>query len=88
MSLRVISGPPGSGREEIVLERFEEAIAADPLLVAPTRDDVDRLERELCARGRSGLLGGAVTTLQGLFEEVHRTVSIEAGPTATRMQRV
>ena len=59
MSLRVISGPPGSGREEIVLERFEEAIAADPLLVAPTRDDVDRLERELCARGRSGLLGGA-----------------------------
>ncbi len=88
MGLRVISGPPGSGREEIVLERFEEAVAADPLLVAPTRDDVDRLERELCARGGGALLGGTVTTLPGLFEEVRRAVGVEAGPTATRMQRV
>lgn len=88
MGLNVISGPPGSGREEIVLTRFEAAISADPLLVAPTRDDVDRLERELCTRGSSSLLGGSVTTLPGLFEEVRRSVGVEAGPTATRMQRV
>ena len=88
MSLTVVSGPPGSGREEVVLERFEGVVAADPLLVAPTRDDVDRLERELCRRASGGLLGGTVTTLPGLFEEVRRSVGAGAGPAATRMQRI
>lgn len=72
MSLSVISGPPGSGREGEILDRFEAGIDRDPLLVVPTRDDVDRLERELCRRGAGGLLGGSVTAFPGLFEEVGR----------------
>lgn len=88
MGLSVISGPPGSGREELILGRFETAIAADPVLVAPTRDDVGRLERELCRRAGSALLGGSVTTLPGLFGEVRRAAGVEAGPAVSRMQRV
>jgi len=88
MGLSVISGPPGSGREEVVLERFTAALGADPLLVAPTADDVDRLERELCKRGGAALLGGAVLTFPALFEEVRRASGVEAAPAASRMQRV
>lgn len=88
MGLTVLSGPPGSGREEVILERFEAALAADPLLVAPTRDDVDRLDRQLCRRPGGALAGGTLTTLPGLFEAVRRAVGAEARPTATRMQRI
>ncbi len=88
MGLSVISGPPGSGREEAVLERFTAALGADPLLVAPTADDVDRLERELCDRGGTALLGGAVLTFPALFEEVRRAAGVEATPAATPMQRI
>lgn len=65
MSLTVVSGPPGSGREAQVLDRFEAALALDPLLVVPTRDDVDRLERALSARAGGCRLGGSITTFPG-----------------------
>ncbi len=88
MSLSVISGPPGSGREARVLDRFEAALSRDPLLVVPTGDDVDRLERELCRRGSTGLLGGAVTSFPRLFEEVGRACGAERGTELSRMQRL
>ena len=52
MSLELIVGPPNSGRAGAVLDRFGAALERDPLLVVPTSDDVDRFERELCARAR------------------------------------
>jgi len=88
MSLTVVSGPPGSGREARILERFEAVVDLDPVLVAPTRDDVDRLERELCRRGSSGLLGGSVTSFPGLFREVARATGSSGPPALSRMQRV
>lgn len=88
MSLTVVSGPPGSGREAQMLDRFEAALPSDPLLVVPTRDDVDRIERELCRRGSGGLLGGGVTSFPGLFEEVRRTLEADSPPATTRMQRI
>jgi len=88
VSLSVISGPPGSGREEEILDRFARVLDRDPLLVVPTRDDVDRIERELCSRGTANLLGGAVTSFPALFEEVGRAVAAPGGSVASRMQRV
>jgi RecB family exonuclease len=89
VSLSVISGPPGSGREEAILDRFEEATRSGAaMLVVPTRDDVDRIERGLARRGSAALLGGTVTTLPGLFGEVARATGTGAPATAARMQRV
>ncbi|MEO7197936.1 MAG: hypothetical protein ABIZ50_05635, partial [Solirubrobacterales bacterium] len=88
MSLSVISGPPGSGREEEILDRFEAVVGADPVLVVPTRDDVDRLERDLCGRGSGGLLGGTVTSFPGLSEEVARALGTGGKNVATGMQRL
>jgi hypothetical protein len=72
MSLELIVGPANSGRAGAVLDRFVAAAPEDPVLVVPTGDDVERFERELCERP-GGLLGGAVTSLPGLFAEVGRT---------------
>ncbi|MCB0875050.1 MAG: hypothetical protein KDB46_02540, partial [Solirubrobacterales bacterium] len=85
MSLEVIAGPPGSGRGAIVVARFRDALGLDPVLVAPTSDDVDRLERELCATP-DGVLGGTITSFPGLFGEVSRAVGVEAPPPLTPIQ--
>lgn len=87
MSLELIIGPLNSGRAGAILERFEQDQQLDPLLVVPTRDDVDRFERELC--GRSGsLLGGTVTSFPGLFGELARTYGVGEAPVLSRIQRI
>lgn len=73
MSLELIVGPPNSGRAGAVLRRFEHALTPgaggrDPLLVVPTRDDVERFERELAERPGAAL-GGRVATFPGLVGE-------------------
>jgi ATP-dependent helicase/DNAse subunit B len=87
MGLELIVGPPNSGRAGAVLDRFAAAIDRGPLLVVPTRDDVDRFERELCARP-GGMLGGTVTSFPGLFGEVATAFAVDAGAPLTRVQRV
>ncbi len=54
MPLKLIAGPPNSGRTGAVLERFRAAAGRDPVLVVPTGDDVERFERELTSRRRAG----------------------------------
>ena len=73
MGLRLIHGPPNSGRAGRVRERFAAALARDPILVVPTVDDVFAFERELCQSG--ALLGGGAMTFGALF----RTVATAAG---------
>jgi ATP-dependent helicase/DNAse subunit B len=85
MSLTVIAGPPGSGRGGEVLAGFRAAIDREPVLVVPTSDDVDRLERELCAG--AGILGGTVTSFPGLFREVGRSVGLPAVDGLSSTQR-
>jgi ATP-dependent helicase/nuclease subunit B len=87
MSLQVIAGPPGSGRGAELVAAFTDALDGEPLLVAPTSDDVDRLERELCA-SPGGILGGRVTSFPGLFGEVARAVGVDAVAPLTRIQRI
>jgi RecB family exonuclease len=71
--LKLVHGPPNSGRAGVVRRYFTAALERDPILVVPTVDDVFAFERELCAGG--GLLGGSAMTFGGLF----RTVATAAG---------
>jgi superfamily I DNA/RNA helicase len=86
MSLDVVAGPPGSGRGAAIVAAFRDALDREPVLIAPTSDDVDRLERELCAVP-GGVLGGTITSFPGLFGEVARAVGLDAPPPLTAIQR-
>jgi len=87
MGLRIVHGPPNSGRAGVIRERFTGALGRDPVLVVPTYDDVFAFQRELC--GDSGaLLGGAVLTFRGLFEQAARAAGSPPAATATDAQRL
>ena len=70
-----------------MLERFVAAAGRDPMLIVPTADDVDRLERELTRRD-GGLLGGSVTSFPRLFAAVADATGTTSPPELTRMQRI
>jgi RecB family exonuclease len=71
--LKLIHGPPNSGKRGEVLRELRGLLDRDPVLVVPTTDDVFDFERELCGRG--ALLGGSAMTFGALF----RTVATAAG---------
>jgi RecB family exonuclease len=71
--LKLIHGPPNSGKVGEVLRAFADLLDQDPVLVVPTTDDVFEFERELAGRG--ALLGGSAMTFGALF----RTVATAAG---------
>src|ERR1700761_6934853 len=68
MPLKLILGPPNSGRAGLVRRRYLEALERDPVLVLPTVDDVFVFERELCGEGAA--LGGTVLTFGALFGQI------------------
>ncbi len=73
MPLKLILGPPNSGKLGEVLRAFRETLDRNPILVLPTTDDVFDRERELVEGG--AVLGGSVMTFGALF----RTVTTAAG---------
>ena len=73
MPLKLIHGPPNSGRAGLIRRGFVAGLDCDPVLVVLTVDDVFAFERELCAAGAT--LGGAAMTFGALF----RTVAIAGG---------
>lgn len=73
MPLKLIHGPPNSGKRGLIREGFAAALDRDPILVVPTVDDVFSFERELCREGAA--LGGAAMTFGALF----RTIATAAG---------
>ena len=97
MPLRLILGPPDSGRAALVRRRYLEAAERDPGLVLPTVDDVFAFERELCGEGAA--LGGTVLTFGALVaaalpfggkateSEVEEFDQDEAGRAAGRPER-
>ncbi|HKJ35173.1 MAG TPA: hypothetical protein VKA36_01280, partial [Solirubrobacterales bacterium] len=86
MSLKLIHGPPNSGRAGRIQQLFERSLDRDPVLVLPTRDDVYRFERLLCASG--AMLGGSVLTFGDLFREVARAAGLSERDELTPAQRV
>ena len=79
MPLKLIIGPPNSGRTGVVLEGFRAAVSRDPVLVVPTVDDVERFEAELTREG-DAVIGATVRTFDQLFGLVARATDAPAGP--------
>jgi ATP-dependent helicase/DNAse subunit B len=86
MPLKLIHGPPNSGRAGRIQALFREALDRNPVLVMPTLDDVFRFERSLCESGAT--LGGTVMTFDDLFREVGRCTGAPAAGELTPAQRL
>jgi ATP-dependent helicase/DNAse subunit B len=87
MALKLIVGPPNSGRTGAILDGFRAAAGRDPVLVVPTVDDVERFEEEL-TRGGAAVVGATVGTFDELFALVARATDAQAGPSISRTQRL
>jgi RecB family exonuclease len=86
MPLKLIHGPPNSGRAGLIRGGFVAALDRDPVLVVPTVDDVFAFERELCAEGAA--LGGAAMTFGALFRTVATAGGVPPGAELSPAQRL
>jgi RecB family exonuclease len=86
MPLKLIHGPPNSGRAGLIRRRFVAALERDPILVVPNVDDVFAFERELCAQGAA--LGGAAMTFGALFRTVATAGGVPPGAELSSAQRL
>jgi RecB family exonuclease len=84
--LKLIHGPPNSGKRGEVLRGFDSVLDRDPVLVLPTTDDVFDFERELCASG--AVLGGAAITFGALFRTVATAAGTPPGAELSAAQRL
>jgi ATP-dependent helicase/DNAse subunit B len=84
--LKLIHGPPNSGKRGLVLDAFSVVLDRDPILVVPNADDVFDFERELCSERAA--LGGSVTTFRGLVATVARSTGASPAPVLTDSQRL
>ena len=87
MALRLIIGPPNSGRTGAVLDGFRAMSGNEPVLVVPTVDDVERFERELTRDGQA-VIGATVGAFDELFAMVARATDAQTGPAISRTQRL
>ncbi len=86
MPLKLIHGPPNSGRAGLVRRGFQAALNRNPVLVVPTVDDVFAFERELCENG--SVLGGTVMTFGALFRTVATAAGAPPGAELSAAQRL
>jgi ATP-dependent helicase/DNAse subunit B len=86
MPLNLIHGPPNSGRKGVLRRRFKAALDASPVLVVPNLDDAFSFEVELCREG--AVLGGTVTTFNGLFGLVATAAGAPPSTLLTPAQRL
>src|SRR5437868_5632355 len=85
MALTLLAGPANAGKVALLLERYLDALAHEPILIVPNRSDVGRVERELLA-SCGALLGGQIGTFDDLFRRLARDGG-EHRPVATDAQR-
>jgi RecB family exonuclease len=84
--LKLIYGPPNSGRAGLVRRRFAAVLDRDPILVVPNVDDVFAFERELCEDG--AVLGGSAMTFGALFRTVVTAAGSPPGAELSPAQRL
>ncbi len=85
MSLSLLAGPAHAGKVALLLERYLERLGDDPVLIVPTRSDIDRVERDLLRRSGC-LFGGSIGTFDDLFERIAKG-DPSRRPVATDLQR-
>ncbi len=91
MALTLIVGPAGSGKLEHLHRAYAEALGAgrDPVLVVPTRTAIRSARSSLLGDHAVGaLLGGDVTTFDGVFRAVADSARPDAPPTLSRDRRL
>lgn len=76
MPLRIVKGPPNSGRTELIRRRYLELLPARPVLVVPGVDDIFGWERRL-TEDTEGLLGGQIVHFKDLCDEI---LELDRGP--------
>jgi len=84
--LKLIHGPPNSGKRGVIRRRFEATLEREPVLVVPTVDDVFSFERELCGAG--AVLGGTAMTPGALFRAVLAAAGEPPAPELSPAQRL
>lgn len=85
MSLKLIHGPPNSGRAGKIRRGLLAVLERDPVLVVPTDDDVNAFQRELSANG--AVLGASVVNFEGLFATVVAAGGMASRPSLSAAQR-
>jgi ATP-dependent helicase/DNAse subunit B len=85
--VKLIVGPPNSGRTGKTLDAFKTFASREPVLVVPTVDDVGRFEEELTRDGEV-VIGATVATFDQLFGLVARATDAPAGPAVSKPQRL
>ena len=80
MAITLITGPANAGKARAVLDgvRADAARRREPLLIVPTRGDVESYRRELAAGGL--VRGVRVERFQGLLAEVVRRAGVASRP--------
>ena len=69
MGLSLLVGPANAGKVSLLLERYLAALEQEPVLIVPTRSDVEQVERELVARSGC-VFGGSIGTFDDVFRRL------------------
>ena len=85
--LTLVTGPANAEKARVVLDAFRAALARgeDPILVVPTRADVERYRGELAAGG--AVFGAHVVRFAWLIEEAARRAIRPSGRPPTPARR-
>jgi len=78
MPLVVVTGPANAAKAGEVLARLRAALPRRPLLVVPTRADVEHYQRELAAEGAA--VGAEVVTFSGLVRLLAAAAGLPGRP--------
>jgi ATP-dependent helicase/DNAse subunit B len=71
VGLTLITGPANAGKVALLLRRYLEVLPREPVLIVPTRPDVEQAERDLLEL-QPALLGGTIGTFDDLFRRIGR----------------
>ena len=69
MALALLVGPANAGKVARLLDLYLASLEREPVLIVPTRGDVERVERDLLTRS-PGLFGGWIGTFDDLFRRI------------------
>jgi ATP-dependent helicase/DNAse subunit B len=87
VTLSLIAGPANAGKVELLLDRYLASLERDPVLIVPTRSDVDGVARDLLRR-KPALLAGRICTFDDLFGSLYAATPLSKAQRALLVRRV